>query len=202
MAPSSDKEDSFHTPLAKESMLSASLRAGVFDTNVAILHTCSLPDLRSLFSTTPMPIPGEERTPDNQELNEEVSDQEEEEGGGSESDVVQEPASRLKGDSEGEESHGEDEVREEGDSEEEGWSSSDDEDIHQLVQTLQSYVEESSMSHFDRYYFDITMCTDTVSITTESLAHTHSAPQVASPGQRGISPPPPMEEWEESGSAL
>ena len=109
-----------------------------------------------------MPIPGEERTPDNQELNEEVSDQEEEEGGGSESDVVQEPASRLKGDSEGEESHGEDEVREEGDSEEEGWSSSDDEDIHQLVQTLQSYVEESSMSHFDQYYFDITMCTDTV----------------------------------------
>ena len=90
----------------------------------------------------PLPTAEEERAPDNQELNEE-SDQEEE-GEGSESDTVQEPASKLKEDSEGEESQGDDEVREEDDSEEEGWSSSDDEDIHQLVQTLQSYVEESS----------------------------------------------------------
>ncbi len=145
----SDKEDSFHTPLAKESMLSASLRAGVFDTNVSILHTCSLPDLRSLFSTVPqvlLPTAVEGGAPDNQELNEE-SDQEEE-GEGSDSDAVQEPASKLEEGSEGEESQGDDEVREEEDSEEEGWSSStsDDEDIHQLVQTLQSYVEESSMS--------------------------------------------------------
>ena len=145
MTPSSDKEYSFHTPMAKESMLSASLRAGAFDTNVAILHTCSLPDLRSLFSTTPqvlLPTAEEERAPDNQEQ----SDQEEE-GEGSESDAVQEPTSKLKENSEGEESQGDDKVREEDDSGEEGWSSSDDEDIHQLVQTLQSYVEESSMSH-------------------------------------------------------
>ena len=148
MTHSSDKDDSFHTPLAKESILSASLRAGVFDTNVSILHTCSLPDLRSLFATVP-PTAVEEGAPDNQELNE-GSDQEEE-GEGSESDAVREPASKLKESSEGEESQGDDEAREEEDSEEEGWSSStsDDEDIHQLVQTLQSYVEESSMSLLD-----------------------------------------------------
>ena len=149
VTPTSDKEESFHTPLAKESMLSASLRAGFFDTNVAILHTCSLPDLSALFSTTPqvlLPTADEVRTPGNQELNDE-SDQEEERGG-SESDTVQEAAGKLlKEDSEGEESQGEDDDVEEGDSEEEGWSSSDDEDIHQLVQTLQSYVEESSMFH-------------------------------------------------------
>jgi hypothetical protein len=139
-------------------MLSASLRAGVFDTNVSILHTCSLPDLRSLFSTVPqvlLPTAVEGGAPDNQELNEE-SDQEEE-GEESESDAVQEPASKLEEGSEGEESQGDDEVREdEEDSEEEGWSSStsDDEDIHQLVQTLQSYVEESSMSVMDT----IVMC--------------------------------------------
>ena len=146
VAPSSDKEDSFHTPVAKESMLSASLRAGAFDTNAAILHTCSLPDLRSLFSTTPqvlLPTAEEEVAPDNEEVNKEHNEEEEE--GGNESETEQEPVSKLKEDSEGEESQGDDEVREESDSEEEGWSSSDDEDIHQLVQTLQSYVEESSM---------------------------------------------------------
>lgn len=129
-------------------MLSASLRAGIFDTNVSILHTCSLPDLRSLFATV-LPTAVEEGAPDNQELNE-GSDQEEE-GEGSESDAVQEEASKLKENSEGEESQGDDEARDEEDSEEEGWSSStsDEEDIHQLVQTLQSYVEESSMSLLD-----------------------------------------------------
>ena len=147
MAPSSDKEDSFHTPEAKESLLSASLRAGVFDTNAANLHSCSLPDLRTLFSTTPqvlLPATNEKAAPDNQEINEKSEEGEERK---SEREAEQEPASKLKEDSEGEESHGDSEFQEESDSEEEGWSSSDDEDIHQLVQTLQSYVEESSTSH-------------------------------------------------------
>ena len=42
---------------------------------------------------------------------------------------------------------GDETVFKEDESEEEVWSGSDDEDIHQLVQTLQSYVEESSKSH-------------------------------------------------------
>ena len=160
VALSLDKEDSFHTPVAKESVLSASIRVGAFDTNAAILHTTSLPDLRSLFSTIPQilsPTAEEEATPDNQGVNEESNEEEEEEGE-SESEAEEEPASKLKEESGGEESHGEDALREEDDSEEEEWSSSDDEDIHQLVQTLQSYVEESSMFQLDIAAWVI-MCT-------------------------------------------
>ncbi len=40
------------------------------------------------------------------------------------------------------------------------------------------------------------MCTDAISMAAESPAHTH---HVASPNPRGITPPPPIEEWDESG---
>ena len=120
-------------------MLSASLQAGAFDTNAKILLTCSLPDLRSLFATSPpqvvlpVSIDNEEEAPGNQETNEESEYDEEE---GSESEEEQEPVSKVREENEEEE--------EEVEEEEEAWSSSDDEDIHQLVQTLQSYVEEAS----------------------------------------------------------
>ena len=131
--------------MAKESVLSASLRAGAFDTNVSTLRTCSLPDLRSLFSASPQEpsyAAKAEAVPSNQDVNEGGNEQEEEEG--SEDEDEGEPVSKFKEDSEEEESQRDDALREE--SEEGSWSSSDDEDIHQLVQTLQSYVEESSRS--------------------------------------------------------
>lgn len=148
------KEDSFHTPMFNNSMLSASIRAGAFDTNAKALHTCSLPDLRSLFATTPSPTANvEEAAPDSQEINEEggeEEEEEEEEGGESEIEEELELLSRYKEES-GEETpaggdqlKGEESGSEEEEEEEEGWSSSDDEDFHQLVQTLQSYVEEAS----------------------------------------------------------
>lgn len=147
------KEDSFHTPMFNNSMLSASIRAGAFDTNAKALHTCSLPDLRSLFATTPSPTANvEEAAPDSQEINEEggKEEEEEEEGGESEIEEELELLSRYKEES-GEETpaggdqlKGEESGSEEEEEEEEGWSSSDDEDFHQLVQTLQSYVEEAS----------------------------------------------------------
>ena len=130
------KEDSFHTPL------SASLRVGAFDTNAKVLLTCSLPDLRSLFTSSPQAVAlaaSEEDAPNNQEASEEQENEEE-----------QEPVSKFKKESEEqshdkEEEYEEEEEEEEDKSEEEAWSCSDDEDMHQLVQTLRSYVEESSM---------------------------------------------------------
>ena len=141
-ASSSYKDDSFHTPLAKDSMLSASLRAGAFDTNANVLLTCSLPDLRSLFTSSPQAVPpaaDEEETPNNQEASEEQENEEE-----------QEPVSKFREENEErsckeEEEEYQEEEEEEDKLEEEAWSSSDEEDMHQLVQTLQSYVEESSM---------------------------------------------------------
>lgn len=139
------KDDSFHTPLVKESVLSASLRAGAFDVNAKVLLTCSLPDLRSLFTSSPQAVPlaaNEEEVPNNQEASEDHENEEE-----------QDPVSKFKEESEEqsdkeeeEDEEEEEEEQEEDKLEEETWSSSDDEDIHQLVQTLQSYVEESSTS--------------------------------------------------------
>ena len=141
------KDDSFHTPMVKDLQLSASLRAGAYDTNAKVLLTCSLPDLRTLFSSPPpiiMQVDNEEEFPSNEDINEEKAgeeEEEEEEGECSEEEVEEdeEPVSKFEEENEGGESSGEEE-------EEESWSSSDDEEIHQLVQTLQSYVEESSMS--------------------------------------------------------
>ena len=144
------KDDSFHTPMVKDLQLSASLRAGAYDTNAKVLLTCSLPDLWTLFSSPPpaiMQVDNEEAFPSNEDINEEEAgeeeeeEEEEEEGECSEEEVEEdeEPVSKFEEENEGGESSGEEE-------EEESWSSSDDEEIHQLVQTLQSYVEESSMS--------------------------------------------------------
>lgn len=134
----SQKDESFHTPVAKESMLSASLRAGAFDANAKGLLTCSMPDLRSLFTSSPQaepPTADKEAAPPNHETNEDSSKEEEDE-----SEEEEELVNKFVEES-GEQSRED----EEGEPEEESWSSSDEEDIHQLVQTLQSYVDESSM---------------------------------------------------------
>ena len=196
------KDDSFHTPMVKEgSMLSASLRAGAFDTNAAVLLTCSLPDLRSLFSTSPQVTPqtaDEGATLDNQETSEEGNEGEE---GDRESE--QEPVSKEESEEECPGDDGDDTVFKEDESEEEVWLSSDDEDIHQLVQTLQSYVEESSM--YQPLTHTNLMCmhfpTSESPGTSQSGSHRMTSGVIESSSQ-GISPPPLSEDWEESGNCL
>ena len=131
--PNEDDSESYHTPLAGNSKLSASLRAGTYDTNAEILRTCSLPELNSLVSDSDNDKnPWEnakERSPvnstDNSNQGESPSHKEiKDEGAADEAEFSAE--------------------EEEEDEKDEVWSSSEDEDLQRLVETLQSFVEESS----------------------------------------------------------
>ncbi len=124
-----------HTP---PSIFSASLRAGLFDTNVSLLHTCSLPDLRILFATYPNKPEDGAFSEDSE--NDEGSDLEEvaEEGdspeeGESSSDEGASPSER--GNPSDDEGSGDD-----------GSEDEEDDDLQQLVKTLQSFVEDASAS--------------------------------------------------------
>ncbi len=113
-----DDDDNSCTP---PSIFSASLRAGLFDANVNVLLTCSLPDLRSLFAT-----------------HHDILEEEEEKEEGSEVEG--------RGSSEGENpsSEGESPSEEENPSDEDVQEDEEDDDLQQLVMTLQSFVEDAS----------------------------------------------------------
>lgn len=122
--------------------LSASLQGGLFDTEADNLQTCSLPDLRVLFALTPGDSPlrvqeGSGESPEAQ--NEALFDNVIESVEGDEESLVQ---SSDEGDP------GMEDVNVEefpSDEEEEAWFSSDeDDDLQQLVETLQSFVNEAS----------------------------------------------------------
>lgn len=124
-------------------MMSASLRAGTYDAGASLLRTCSLPDLTSLVALDPLGSPGwDDRGQDSGESVllevEAASDSELHGKDGVFYDDVVAAASAEVGGGEG----GPSEEEEEGSEEE--WSSSGDEDLQQLVQTLQNFVEEAS----------------------------------------------------------
>jgi hypothetical protein len=154
--------ETYLTPSAEEKVkMSASLRAGTYDAGANILRTCSLPDLASLVAdpegpawdaqeppetgdnvsggpdtgNVPGPLETEGKVP------EPPARVPEDEEGANEDDVFygDEAATAAEGRQSGGVSEEEEEVNEE-----EEWSSSEDEDLQQLVQTLQSFVEEAS----------------------------------------------------------
>lgn len=147
--------------------LFASLRAGTYDAGAHILRTCSLPDLTSLVvPTEPQGVAspawraeneskkaaskvasheGEVESPSGEDQVPSYSIQQGQEasGGSGEDDNAFDVASAAES-KEGEGgSEGGSSGEEEEDDEDE-WSSSGDEDLRQLVQTLQSFVEEVS----------------------------------------------------------
>lgn len=147
---------SYHTPLATSSSedngskppsdsLSASIRAGTFDAGANLLRTCSLPDLTSMISDPsqegegPGGVASEEwnvgGSPSNEDDVTKASGDESSDGEDVFYNGKETPAS-----GEGAES----DCEEEDEEDEEEWSTSEDEDLQQLVQTLQSFVEEAS----------------------------------------------------------
>lgn len=136
--------DSFHTPAAEDMVkMSASLRAGTYDAGANLLRTCSLPDLTPLVEPAKDPgslgwdVGERQDSPENGESTPGAdSDLEPHD----KDDVFYDDLEEGKG---GEEGESEEEGKE--DDEEEGeWSSSEDEDLQQLVKTLQHFVEEAS----------------------------------------------------------
>lgn len=152
--------------------LSASLRAGTYDAGANILRTCSLPDLTALVvPTEPQEVPSqawkaEEQSKEVSKIDSQEGEVVSSEQGLPDADEVKVPSYSVRqgheasgnedsvfyegvaSAAEGKECEGE--GRSEGGSsgeeeeEEDEWSSSEDEDLRQLVQTLQSFVEEIS----------------------------------------------------------
>lgn len=160
--PSTDtpgKEDLFYTPAASRPAppdLSTSLRAGAFDTSAHLLRTTSLPDLRGLFDLTEGPAPGplddvstEGDSSSNQGNEVQLSGNEEEDPAGQEDDEGEDSEEEDPACERPNAEQGEGDVpviKEQGEPpDEEGvWSDdSDDEDLQQLVQTLQTFVDEA-----------------------------------------------------------
>jgi hypothetical protein len=138
---------SFHTassrPADSSSRLSQSLRDGDFDTRKHLLRTCSLPNLQYME---------EEKAGNEAEENVDYCEEEEEEGVEEVTDTVdRENELPLEATPTGDEVDGEGvecegEERDDGGEEEEDFSESEedeDDDLHQLVKTLQNFVRES-----------------------------------------------------------
>ena len=148
-----------HLPseLRVESDLSASLRVGLFDTNADMLHTCSLPDLRLLFATDVGDILGEfPQIPGEAPADDAIEPTE----GDDLTNQVEESSEKSSenGDPAVEDvNEGEFPSDDEGDAWS-GGSDDDDDDLQQLVETLQSFVEEASM------FTPVTVCKATCSL--------------------------------------
>lgn len=159
--------------------MSASLRAGTYDAGVNILRTCSLPDLTSLVAHNPAHDPGSpegdvEGPSENEEgismgssaqragIESELRDEDDDKDNVFYEESVEEGEGEEVGEEEGEvEEKGEGEEEDEGEGEEE-WSSSEDEDLQQLVQTLQNFVEDASKQQLcvwsSGYYLNALCC--------------------------------------------
>ncbi len=128
--------------------------AGTYDANVNLLRTCSLPDLKPLLSDSPeaeTPWGDNLKDPPNdliyvQNKDEICNDEDDEDSDPDKpNEVDSEPENEQEGVSEEEESDPETSKKvSDEEEEEEVWSSSEDDDLQQLVQSLQSFVEDSS----------------------------------------------------------
>ena len=133
-----------------------SLREGDFDTRAEILRTCSLPDLRSLFATVQEKIQLFEELLENEIDKEDEGDpsisDEDEIGGIPEIAINEFVIEDVPSEKEDDPNEGEDpqDSGQEEDIEEQLSDSSDedDHDLQQLVETLQTFVDETSKPHF------------------------------------------------------
>ena len=160
------------TPSAEDKIkLSASLRAGIYDAGANILRTCSLPNLVSIApeemsvwdvaehqaeTKENVPVPSETgaNVPEPRETGENAPEPPVPETPKTGEDVPAAGGDGGERDKSYSDLHDKDDVfyegkggaSEEEEEEEEEWSSSEDEDLQQLVETLQSFVEEASES--------------------------------------------------------